>query len=228
MPILRLENINKSYNQDTPTAFQALKNVSFSVEPGEFISIMGPSGSGKSTLLNIIGILDVADTGSYQLNGVEITSLGKSRLPAIRRKEIGFIFQTFNLLPRLSVFQNVQMPLMYSRVQSNKQKDRVDELLGLVKLTQRRNYLPTKLSGGEKQRVAIARALANNPSIILADEPTGNLDSKSGREIMEALAELNRQGRTILLVTHDQNIADFAQRHFFMADGVLTEGGQKS
>ncbi|MFA5107408.1 MAG: ABC transporter ATP-binding protein [Patescibacteria group bacterium] len=223
MPLITLQNINKTFSPDLPNPVTALKGVHFTIERGEFISIMGPSGSGKSTLLNVLGLLDVPDSGGYILNNIEISKVPKKQLPFLRRKEIGFIFQTFNLLARLTVAQNIQLPLIYSRYPRKKQVDRINEMLRTVKLENRRNYKPALLSGGEKQRVAIARALVNDPSIILADEPTGNLDSKSGKDIMAALQWLNQQGRTIIVVTHDATIDAYAQRHFRMSDGELTE-----
>ncbi|MBU0707898.1 ABC transporter ATP-binding protein [Patescibacteria group bacterium] len=219
---IELRNVNRVFNKNTDNTFQALKGINMIVEPGDFISIMGPSGSGKSTLMNIIGMLDVADSGSYWLKEVDITKTEKSELPMMRRQEIGFVFQTFNLLNRLSVYENVRMPLIYSKKKYGK-RSKVDELIKMVNLGHRRNYLPVNLSGGEKQRVAIARALVNDPRIIVADEPTGNLDTKSGSEIMKSLVDLNKEGRTIILVTHDPQIDKYAKRHFKMVDGILTE-----
>ncbi len=222
MALIELKRINKTFNKSTDNPFQALKDINFAIEDGDFISIMGPSGSGKSTLMNIIGMLDVADSGSYWLKENDITKISRSKLPLMRRQEVGFVFQTFNLLPRLSVYENVRMPLIYSK-KENKKSNRVDNLIKMVKLDHRKNYIPMNLSGGEKQRVAIARALVNDPAIILADEPTGNLDTNSGAEIMESLKNLNKEGRTIILVTHDPEIDKYAKRHFKMVDGVLSE-----
>lgn len=222
MALIELKRINKTFNKATDNPFQALKDINFAVENGDFISIMGPSGSGKSTLMNIIGMLDVADSGSYWLKENDITKISRSKLPMMRRQEIGFVFQTFNLLPRLSVYENVRMPLIYSK-KEGKKSTQVDNLIKMVKLEHRRNYIPMNLSGGEKQRVAIARALVNDPAIVLADEPTGNLDTKSGAEIMQSLKNLNKEGRTIILVTHDPEIDKYAKRHFKMVDGVLSE-----
>lgn len=223
MSLIVLKEVSKTFNPELPNPVQALKGVNFIVEPGDFISIMGPSGSGKSTFLNILGLLDTPDSGSYLLNSVEITKVKARQLPALRRKEVGFIFQTFNLLSRLTVFQNIQLPMVYSRAPKSEQVTRVEQFLELIKMTERRNYKPSHLSGGEKQRVAIARALVNDPSIVLADEPTGNLDQKSGLQIMEALVDLNKQGRTIIVVTHNSAIDAFARRHFSLIDGELTE-----
>lgn len=223
MALITLKNIKKTFTPDLPNPVHALTGISFVINRGEFVSIMGPSGSGKSTLLNILGLLDVPDSGSYILNDVDIVNVKANQLPYIRRKEIGFVFQTFNLLARLTVSQNIQLPLIYGRYPRKKQAGRIDEMLKIVHMENRKKYRPIHLSGGEKQRVAIARALVNDPSIILADEPTGNLDSKSGQDIMAALKMLNQQGRTIIVVTHDPNIDAYAQRHFRMTDGILTE-----
>ncbi len=223
MALIQLKKINKIFNSNTSNPFQALKNVNLEVNGGDFISIMGPSGSGKSTLMNIIGMLDVPDSGQYFLNAVNITGLRKKDLPRMRREEVGFIFQTFNLLPRLTVAKNIALPLTYTNKTAKEKQLKINELIELVRLEHRKKYLPVNLSGGEKQRVAIARALVNNPKVILADEPTGNLDSKSGCEIMTALSHLNKTGRTIILVTHDPEIDKYADRHFKLVDGQLNE-----
>ncbi|MDP3965130.1 MAG: ABC transporter ATP-binding protein [bacterium] len=229
MSFILLSSISKTFNRETDNPFQALSDVHFDVEKGDCVSIMGPSGSGKSTLMNIIGMLDIPDSGSYRLDEHDITKMRKSELPYFRRNQIGFVFQTFNLLPRMTVAQNISMPMMYNQVPRDERKQRIEALLETVKLSKRKDYYPTKLSGGERQRVAIARALVNNPSIILADEPTGNLDSKSGQEIISALLELNRaEGRTLIIVTHDPSIAEQTDRRFEMIDGRLKELSQKT
>jgi putative ABC transport system ATP-binding protein len=222
MSILLLENICKTYNKNTKNPLNVLRNIDFRVDEGEFISIMGPSGSGKSTLLNILGLLDTPDSGTYFLDGKDMTKVSHDLLPPLRSYKIGFIFQTFNLLPRLSVYQNVMLPLIYAGKPRYERKKRVDEVLEMVQLTPRRKHVPNMLSGGEQQRAAIARAIVNNPKLILADEPTGNLDSENGIRIMNELVRLNTNGHTIILITHDPDIAAFARRHCRMKDGILS------
>ncbi len=222
MPLLELRDINKTFNRRTESPLPVLKNVNLVIESGDFVSIMGRSGSGKSTLLNIIGLLDTPDSGTYKLGGRDITRTPRSLLPRIRALEIGFIFQSFNLLPRLSVYQNVMLPMVYAGKDRTLRAARAKEVLELVQLIGRTAYLPNKLSGGEQQRVAIARAIVNDPQIIVADEPTGNLDSESGHRIMKELVRLNEEGRTVILVTHEPDIAAYAQDHLRMLDGVLT------
>ncbi|MDZ7773641.1 MAG: ABC transporter ATP-binding protein [Balneolaceae bacterium] len=203
------------------TEVRALDGVSFDVMENEYIAIMGPSGSGKSTLMNLIGCLDTATSGTYILNGQDVSSLEDAELAEVRNREIGFIFQTFNLLPRTDCMANVELPLIYSGVSSSERKERAAETLRKVGLGDRLDHKPNELSGGQRQRVAIARALVNNPSIILADEPTGNLDSKTGEEIMKLLEELYRLGNTILLVTHEDEISKHARRIIRLRDGVI-------
>jgi putative ABC transport system ATP-binding protein len=222
MPLLELRDINKTYNQRTGNPLPVLRNIQLAIEPGDFVSIMGRSGSGKSTLLNIIGLLDMPDSGTYLLGGRDITRTPRSLLPRIRALEIGFVFQSFNLLPRLSVFQNVTLPLIYAGKDRAFRARRVHEVLEIVNLTNRTWYLPSKLSGGEQQRVAVARAIVNDPKMVVADEPTGNLDSESGHRIMRELVRLNQEGRTVVLVTHEPDIAAYARDHFLMSDGVLS------
>jgi putative ABC transport system ATP-binding protein len=223
MSLLELRRINKTYNRRSDHPLQVLRDVSLTVEAGDFVSIMGPSGSGKSTLLNVLGLLDMPDSGGYLLGGRDMVRLPRQALPGVRAREKGFVFQTFNLLPRMSVFQNVQLPMVYAGHPARDRRRRADEVLGLVHMTQRARHVPNQLSGGEQQRAAIARAIANDPPLILADEPTGNLDSVNGRLVMDELSRLNAGGRTIILVTHDPAIAAFARRHYRMQDGILSE-----
>ena len=221
--IIDMNNIIKIYKTGK-VELKALHGIDLSVEEGEFISIMGPSGSGKSTLMNIIGCLDIPTSGSYKLEGTEISALSDNQLAAVRNKRLGFVFQTFNLLPRASALQNVELPLIYSgRISSVKRVRRALETLDMVNLRKWASHRPSELSGGQCQRVTIARALINNPAIILADEPTGNLDYKSGLEIMEIFQELNDAGKTIVLVTHEEYIADHAKRRVRLFDGKIVK-----
>jgi putative ABC transport system ATP-binding protein len=199
----------------------ALRGVSIEIQRGEYVAIMGPSGSGKSTLMNLIGCLDTPSKGSYLLNDKQVSQMNDNELARIRNEEIGFVFQTFNLLPRASALQNVELPLVYAGVPSKERHTRAKAALDKVELSARMSHRPNELSGGQRQRVAIARALVNNPSILLADEPTGNLDSKTGNEIMALFARLHEAGNTIILVTHEADIAAFAHRTIHLRDGKV-------
>lgn len=221
--MIELKNINKSFILGGEE-IKALDNISFKVEKGEFVAIIGPSGSGKSTLMNILGLLDVPDSGEYILDDVVIKDAKDNLLAEIRNKKIGFIFQNFNLLPKMNAFENVQVPLMYRGIKNDVSKKISYEYLEKVGLKGREKHHPNQLSGGQQQRVAIARALVGNPEIILADEPTGALDSKTSMEVMELLQKLNEEGQTIILITHDINVARKAKRIVRIADGKLYEG----
>ena len=218
--IITVDNVNKTYKNGS-LELQVLKNISFKVDKGEFLAIMGSSGSGKSTMMNILGCLDNQYEGKYILDGIDISKSTENELSEIRNKKIGFIFQSFNLLPRLTALENVELPLIYSSVPKEERHKRANELLEMVGLKERTHHRPNELSGGQRQRVAIARALVNNPSIILADEPTGNLDSKSEAEIIEILQKLNKMGKTIVIVTHELNIGEIAQRKIVFKDGEI-------
>ena len=218
--IITVDNINKTYKNGS-LELQVLKNISFKVDKGEFLAIMGSSGSGKSTMMNILGWLDNQYEGRYILDGIDISKSTENELSEIRNKKIGFIFQSFNLLPRLTALENVELPLVYSSVPKEERHKRANELLEMVGLKERIHHRPNELSGGQRQRVAIARALANNPSIILADEPTGNLDSKSEEEIIEILQKLNKMGKTIVIVTHEPSIGEIAERKIVFKDGEI-------
>ncbi len=222
-----MRDICKAYrlgDEDMPV----LKNVNLSLEEGEYLSILGPSGSGKSTLMNIIGCLDIATSGEYRLHGRMIDDLSETELARIRSHEIGFIFQNSQLLPRLTALKNVELPLVYAGVAPRERRRRAEEMLGRVGLSDRLHHLPSQLSGGQQQRVAIARAMINSPSLLLADEPTGALDQKTGRQVMKLFGELNAEGRTIIMITHDAGIAEYARRVAHIIDGELTEGGKTS
>jgi putative ABC transport system ATP-binding protein len=202
---------------------RALDHATLHIYPKEFVSIIGPSGSGKSTLMNIIGCLDIADAGSYYLDGLPIEAYSENELARIRNQKIGFVFQSFNLIPKLTAEENVELPLIYQNVKRSERQKRVQQALEMVGLTKRGKHLPTELSGGQQQRVAIARALVTNPCLILADEPTGNLDSKTSREIMEIFHALHKQGNTIVLITHDNDVAKQASRAVHILDGRISE-----
>ncbi|WP_234572104.1 ABC transporter ATP-binding protein [Rhodohalobacter sp. 614A] len=218
--VIEIKNLSKHY-QMGQTLVKALDGVSFDVEENEYIAIMGPSGSGKSTLMNLIGCLDTPTTGEYILNSQRVSELDDSELAQIRNREIGFVFQTFNLLPRTDCLSNVELPLIYSGIKSSVRKDKATQTLTKVGLGDRLDHKPNELSGGQRQRVAIARALVNDPSILLADEPTGNLDTKTGEEIMLLFEELHRAGNTIILVTHENDIANHARRIVRLRDGKI-------
>ena len=219
--VIKLEHICKSYyigTQEVPV----LTDIQLTINKGSFISIMGPSGAGKSTLMNILGCLDRPTKGSYQLDGEEVATLDDARLAFTRNQKIGFVFQSFNLLPRLSALDNVILPMIYGNVYKNERKQRAQRMLEAVGLGDRIHHMPAEMSGGQRQRVAIARSLINDPSIIMADEPTGNLDTKSTREIMKIFQRLHKDGRTIILVTHEPEIASCAQRQLLVRDGRIT------
>ena len=220
--LIKLTNINKSY-RNGDQELRVLKAIDLEVEEGEFLAIMGPSGSGKSTLMNIIGLLDRSSSGNYWLEGEEVSQLSEKKLASVRNDQIGFVFQQFFLLSKLNALQNVELPLIYAGVPSAKRKKLAKQYLEKVELAERMTHLPSELSGGQKQRVAIARALVNTPAIILADEPTGALDTKTGQQIMELLIELNNEGKTIIMVTHEPEIAAYAKRTIVLRDGVITE-----
>lgn len=218
--IISLKNIVKNYQVGTQTV-RALRGVNLEIKRGEYVAIMGPSGSGKSTLMNILGALDTPSDGEYFLNGTNVSHLSDEKLAEIRNREIGFVFQTFNLLPRYSALENVTLPLIYAGVSKQERRKVANEVLDKVGLSDRVTHKPNELSGGQRQRVAVARALVNKPSIILADEPTGNLDSKTSVEIMRLIAEIHELGNTIIVVTHEEDIAKSAQRIIRFIDGVV-------
>ena len=218
--MINVNSVHKSYDLGE-TSVHALRGVTFSIEKGEFVSIMGPSGSGKSTLMNIVGCLDTPSEGTYLLNQRNVGKLDEEQLAGIRNQEIGFILQQFHLLPRSTALENVALPLKYASVQRAEQLSRAEEVLNKVGLSDRLSHKPTELSGGEQQRVAIARALVNSPSILFADEPTGNLDSKTGKEVLEIFKELNGKGQTIVVITHEKEIAKQSQRTLTIKDGEI-------
>jgi putative ABC transport system ATP-binding protein len=226
MNIIDVKNITKNYSLGTQTV-EALRGISFGIEQGEFIAIMGPSGSGKSTLMNIIGCLDSPTDGTYHLNNQEVSTLEGDELAGIRNKEIGFVFQNFHLLARNSALDNVMLPLKYAGVDKVDQIKRGKDALSQVGLESRMDHQPSELSGGQQQRVAIARALVNNPSILFADEPTGNLDSQTGHDVMQLFHNLHQQGQTIILITHENEVAAEAQRTIFIKDGLIESDTRK-
>ncbi len=220
--MIELRGIKKIYYMGK-IKVEALKGISFTIENGEFVSIMGPSGSGKSTLMHILGCLDQPTEGIYLLKGKDVSKLSDNRLATIRNREIGFVFQQFNLLPRISILHNVEIPMIYARIDKKKRYRVAREMLEKVGLGNRIHHRPTEISGGQRQRVAIARALVNTPSIILADEPTGNLDTKTGEEIMHIFKQLNNEGHTIVIVTHEPEIARWANRIIHIRDGLILD-----
>ena len=221
--VIEIKNLVKKYRTEEIET-TAINNLELTINQGEFVAIMGPSGCGKTTLLNVIGMLDNANSGSYKILGNEVLSLKKKDLNVLRNANIGFVFQNFNLIDDLSVFENVELPLVYAGVSAKERKERVNKILDRVGVMHRAGHFPQQLSGGQQQRVAVARALVNNPKIILADEPTGNLDSKFGNEVMNLLTDLNEQGTTIIMVTHSNHDASFANRVVNLLDGqVVTE-----
>ncbi|MBC8776314.1 MAG: ABC transporter ATP-binding protein [Streptococcus parasanguinis] len=219
--LIELKGINKTY-KNGDQELRVLKDIDLEVEKGEFVAIMGPSGSGKSTLMNVIGLLDRPTSGEYFLEGQEVGNLSEKKLARVRNEQIGFVFQQFFLLSKLNAFQNVELPLIYAGVHPAKRKEIAEQYLEKVELGSRMHHLPSELSGGQKQRVAIARALVNQPAIVLADEPTGALDTKTGEQIMDLLTKLNREGKTIIMVTHEPEIAAFANRRIVIRDGVIS------
>ncbi len=222
--MIKLKDVCKVYTIGTESVW-ALNHASLHIRPGEFVSIIGPSGSGKSTLMNIIGCLDVADSGNYQLDGIAIEDYTENELAAIRNLKIGFVFQSFNLIAKLTAEENVELPLIYQGIPVKERRERVEKALERVQLNNRAKHYPTELSGGQQQRVAIARAIATRPSLILADEPTGNLDSKTSQDIMAIFHELHAAGNTIVLITHDDEVAMQASRQIRILDGKVNGGG---
>ncbi|PHN06759.1 ABC transporter ATP-binding protein [Flavilitoribacter nigricans] len=216
--MISIHNIAKRYRTDEVET-TALNGLSLEVKPGEFVAIMGPSGCGKSTLLNILGLLDEADGGQFLLDGIDVSRYNENRRAELRMEKIGFVFQNFNLIDELTVYENVELPLLYNGIKAGERKKRVEYVLDKVQIMHRRNHYPTQLSGGQQQRVAVARAVINQPAIILADEPTGNLDSQNGNEVMQLLTELNESGTTIVMVTHSEHDARFSHRIVRMLDG---------
>lgn len=220
--MIRIENVTKVYETGDIT-LTALKNITLHIKPGEFVAVMGPSGCGKSTLMNLLGCLDRMTSGRYILNGKDVSTLNGNELAHIRNKEIGFVFQSFNLLPRMTILENVELPMVYAGVPARERRERALEALAKVDLSDRIKHRPSEISGGQKQRVAIARAIVNNPSVILADEPTGNLDTKVTEEIMRIIQKLNDDGTTILMVTHEPDVANYSKRIVRMKDGCITD-----
>jgi putative ABC transport system ATP-binding protein len=221
--MIKTSNLMKVYRTEEIET-TALNDVNIEIKEGEFVSIMGPSGCGKSTLLNVLGMIDSPSSGEYFFNGQEVGSLPERKRSNVRKHNLGFVFQSFNLIDELTVFENVELPMLYTKVPSSERKSRVDELLEKMNMMHRRNHFPQQLSGGQQQRVAVARAIVNSPKLILADEPTGNLDSSNGDEVMQVLSELNSEGTTIVMVTHSPYCAEFGNRIIRLLDGqVVTE-----
>ncbi len=218
--MIRIKDLEKKYGKGE-TEVRALRGVSFEVASGDYVAIMGPSGSGKSTLMNVLGCLDHPTTGQYALDGIDVEALTSKETAVVRNKKIGFVFQSFNLLPGLTAFRNVELPLIYAGVPTGQRQERVTEALARVGLSDRMEHRPSELSGGQRQRVAVARALVNRPAILLADEPTGNLDSVSSAEVLDLFSELHREGATILMVTHEHDVAAHARRVLHFRDGQL-------
>jgi putative ABC transport system ATP-binding protein len=218
--MLKLEKLTKVYRTEEVES-TALNEVSFKIEKGEFVSVMGPSGCGKSTLLNILGMLDKPESGSYEFQGKEVSHLNEKGRASVRKQNIGFIFQNFNLIDELTVFENIELPLIYNKVSTSERKKRVNELIEKIGIAHRSSHFPQQLSGGQQQRVAVARALITNPPLILADEPTGNLDSSHGNEVMELLCDLNDAGTTIIMVTHSSHDASYSGRIINLLDGQI-------
>lgn len=222
MELIQIENMEKRY-QSGDSEIWALNQVNLTIRAGDFVAIVGPSGSGKSTLMNMLGCLDVPTGGSYYLKGENVANMGEGQLSRIRNMEIGFIFQGFNLIPTLTALENVELPLVYRGIEKEERRALSVDALARVGLADRLGHRPSQMSGGQQQRVAIARAIAASPPVILADEPTGNLDSRSGQEVMEILKSLNREGKTIILITHDEKIAAMAHRRIYLEDGRVQE-----
>jgi putative ABC transport system ATP-binding protein len=221
--MIKIKDLEKIYRTEEVETI-ALNKLSMEVKDGEFVAVMGPSGCGKSTLLNILGLLDDSDNGSFIFNGVEVGKFNERKRAEMRKHNIGFVFQSFNLIDELTVYENVELPLIYTGVKTAERKEKVESVLDKMKIMHRRNHYPQQLSGGQQQRVAVARAVVNNPKLILADEPTGNLDSSNGNEVMELLTDLNEQGTTIIMVTHSEHDAKFSHRIIRMLDGqTVTE-----
>ena len=221
--MIKITNLEKIYRTEEVETV-ALNKLTFSVKEGEFVAVMGPSGCGKSTLLNILGLLDDPDSGSFIFNGIEVAHFNERKRADLRKRKIGFVFQSFNLIDELTVFENVELPLIYLGVKADERKKRVEAVLNKEQIMHRKNHYPQQLSGGQQQRVAVARAVVNNPKLILADEPTGNLDSSNGNEVMQMLTELNEQGTTIIMVTHSEHDARYSHRIIRMLDGqTVTE-----
>lgn len=222
MEIIRTESLKKTYDLGK-IKVEALKGIDLIIKKGSCVAIMGKSGSGKTTMLDILGLLSSPTSGKYFLNGNDVSSLSDDAMAMVRNREIGFVFQTFNLLPRATALSNVELPLVYAGVPASQRREKARKALDAVGLSERASHLPSEMSGGQRQRVAIARALVNNPPLILADEPTGNLDTKSSQEIMEIIMSLHKKGNTILLVTHERDIAEYAERTVFLRDGIQVD-----